>query len=135
MMSVTIKAVAVLAGLALAALAQYLALAMAGGGHGWVAPLFYSMLLFIVYPVAFLSRTDTAHPSIAIDVGLLVVAGAADLLLLVQTVTQEGRYFMLVAEMGGPLMAFWLVLWCLWQMLALSTLRRRIARRDADGFY
>jgi len=135
MTGLVFKGLAVLASLALAASAQYLAFGLAGAGHGWVAPLFYSLLLFVAYPVAFLRRMDTSHPSIAIDVGLLVVAGIADLLLVIQTVIQEPHYFVMVIGFAGPFAVLWLVLWCLWQMLAVSTLRRRIARRDATGFY
>lgn len=112
-------------------LAQGIAFGMTGGGHGWVAPFFFSIPLAILYPIAFLRFFGGRPPALKLDVGLLLVAVTLDTLLLADLLLQEGEYFLRVWNVAAEFVGSWLVLWTGWQILLLARLLRdRGDRRD-----
>ena len=123
---------AVAAGLGCAGLAQLIALMLAGAGHGWIAPFFWSPLLFLVYPITFLRWLGVGPPSPAIDGGLVVVAAAADCLLIASSYANEGPYLRAIFAAFAPALLAWIGLWAFWQVLALRILWQTLARRRAE---
>lgn len=103
---------AVLSGVALAALAQMLALGMTGAGHGWITPFLFSVTLFLLNPIALLRLTAGQTRSITIDVLLIVIALILDGALYVMTVREGAEYFWRVT----PFNWVWLVFWSMWQV-------------------
>jgi len=125
-----IRGLAIVAGLLCAALAQWLAFLMAGAGHGWVAPFFFSHFLFLLYPLAFLRRV-TNSGSLGVDATLVSFGVILDIVLLFMTVSGEAQYFMRVVSLSiAPMI--WILLWGLWQVVAVSSLLARKRRRDAE---
>jgi hypothetical protein len=113
-------------------LAQWVAFGVAGAGHGWVAPFFFSVPLAILYPVAFVRFFGGRRAAIRLDLGLLLVAAFLDLLLLANLFFQEGEYFLKVWNVAFWVVDLWLVLWTGWQLLLLARLLKdRRERPDA----
>jgi len=110
----------IVVGLAVAALAQLLALLVTGAGHGWGQPLRFSPALFVAYPIVFV-RLRSPGTLAWTDVALLAGAGALDLLLVRQTGIEGSEYFHSVMAMP-PIPHLWLLLWLLWQALAVKIL-------------
>ncbi|HYG28700.1 MAG TPA: hypothetical protein VD887_00640 [Allosphingosinicella sp.] len=110
----------IVVGLAVAALAQLLALLVTGAGHGWGQPLRFSPALFVVYPIVFVRLRSPGTLAWA-DVALLAGAGLLDLLLVRQTGIEGSEYFHSVMAMP-PIPHLWLLLWLLWQALAVKIL-------------
>lgn len=128
------KAAAIFAGILLAGLAEFAAFVLAALGHGWIAPLYVSLILFVAYPVALVRSVDAigADASAATaDWVMLLVALAADLLLVAATYLGEGERFRMVAEFGRFWLIVWLILWLLWQLLTVATILRRNRTRNA----
>lgn len=103
---------AVLSGVALAALAQMLALGMTGAGHGWITPFLFSATLFLLNPIALLRLAAGQTRTIKIDVLLIAAALILDGALYVMTVREGVEYFWRVT----PLNWVWLGFWSLWQV-------------------
>ena len=128
------RLLAALAGLAFAACAALIARHGASGGElvgeGWSRPLSYTPLLFILYPIVFVRLAEADRTTGRFDFLLLALAAVADVLFLVQSISDAHE------QNGGIPVAFWpwfwLVFWLLWQMLVLLTLldRRELDRRQ-----
>jgi hypothetical protein len=110
----------IVAGLAVAALAQIVALLVTGAGHGWGQPLLFSPALFVAYPLVFL-RLRSPGTLAWTDVALLAAAGVLDLLLVRGTAAEGTEYFHRVMAMP-PIPHLWLALWLLWQALTVKIL-------------
>jgi hypothetical protein len=124
--------VALVIGLLIAASAQLLAFPIAGAGHGWMQPLFFSPALFVVYPILVVRLSAPKElPWPGIEV-LLVGAGIALDLLLVRATEAEGMTYFRGVLASPPLPHLWLLLWLLWQALALMLVVRRIFRSSPD---
>lgn len=111
---------------------MFLGFMVAGIGHGWSAPLYFSLLLFIAYPAAFarwadalLSEGSTVNP----DIAIVALAVVADLVLVLVTLTTDRAGFLAAVGTIQPWTSLWLLFWLGWQVLAVVTLRRR--RRSA----
>jgi hypothetical protein len=111
----TKKAVLAL-GFGLAALAQVTAIGVAGGGHGWNAPIRFSLLLWFTYPaLAILGKKgDTVgkRPAGALAAVLVGTAICADLLLVV---TGDNDYLIPTFAAVPIGILLWLTLWVGWQ--------------------
>ena len=83
------RSIEIVVGLTLAAITQFIALLLTGAGHGWTAPLRYSLILFLAYPFALVRRADRIGTSILPDVVALGFGIGASLLLIVDTRTDE----------------------------------------------
>ena len=103
-------------GLTLAAFAEYWALGIAGGGHGWVVPFFLSPVLFVLNPVAF-DLVLRAQPRLSVVTILLAIAVVSDCTLIFATQGDEPAYFWKDAALFYNL--DWVGLWVLWQVAAL----------------
>jgi hypothetical protein len=110
----------IVAGLAVAALAQMMGLLITGAGHGWGQPLRFSPALFFAYPLVFL-RLRAPGTLVWTDVALLVAAGVLDMLLIRATQAEGTEYFHRVMGMP-PIPHLWLALWLLWQALTVKIL-------------
>jgi hypothetical protein len=126
--------VAIVVGLAIAAVAQFLALMLNGAGHGWTEPFFYSVFLFVAYPVALSRIPREAGMGVNPDFFLLVLGVVATLLLFAQT-SSEPEYFWRMAEQDGgvPVIIAWLLLWFGWQALTLANIVRTPRPPEAGG--
>lgn len=117
------------AGLAIAAIAEFIALLLTGAGHGWLAPLRYSLILFLAYPLALIRRADRTGTSILPDVVALGLGICASLLLIVETRTNEaGIIGQFIRVNGVSVIIVWVLLWLGWQALTVHTILRRIRR-------
>ena len=123
------RIIAVVAGLLIAAFAALLALGMAGGGHGWATPVFFSMGLFLAYPAVLLRLTALGRQWFVVDLGIVGLAAAADLALLSGTVNEGTEYFWRVVEMSAAFLILWLLIWFAWQPIALYCVGRDRAPR------
>ena len=111
-------------GLATALLTQFIGLGMTGAGHGWIAPFYFSMPLFLLYPAALIRAFRSGRGGMAIDLALLAVALALDLLLLRNIFGEENRYFHTLWGRFPGFVLLWIALWAGWQALALIALLR-----------
>jgi hypothetical protein len=108
-----------LAGLFPAMLAEYLALEMAGAGHGWVSPLFCGAILFLAWP-ATLAVLAIVRRRRRLACALLVGAGlVADAVLALSTLLEGTQYFERVLALGSTIPVLWILLWLGWQAAAL----------------
>ena len=120
------KTGAIVIGLAIAALAQFVAMMLGGAGHGWTMPFLFSVFLFAAWPVTLVRMKPAPGRSFVADVALLLLGVIASLLLLVATM-DEAEYFWRVVELDGglPLVILWLALWFGWQLLTLANIGLR----------
>lgn len=108
-----------LAGLFPAMLAEYIALGLAGAGHGWVSPLFCGLILFLAWP-ATLAVLAIVRRRRRLACALLVGAGlVADAVLALSTLLEGTQYLERVLAVGSPLPVLWILLWLGWQAAAL----------------
>ena len=124
-----------IAGLLIAAFALMLAFGMAGGGHGWVTPMLFSLALFVAYPVALVRLTATGPKGAFADFVIVGLGGLADVALLFATIQEGTQYFWRVFESFALIPILWLAIWFGWQGIALVCLRRDRAMREDAGFY
>ena len=98
---------------------------MGAGGHGWIAPLWLSMLLVLLYPLAFVEAFGSETGGKWLGRSLLIAAGLLDLILLGSLFT-EGEYIArLWSVPENPLLLLlWGGLWAGWQLLAFVALAR-----------
>ena len=122
------RAGAIIAGLLVAAIGQLLGLGLAGAGHGWIAPLFASLVLWAAYPLTFGRALDVfiiGRRGVRSEPGLLLAAAASDALLLWLTRREGVEYFWRVITIyGWATIAPWMTIWLGWQLLVLLTLIR-----------
>jgi hypothetical protein len=125
------KTVAVVAGLVIAAIGEFIGMMLAGAGHGWTQPILYSLLLFLAWPAALLRIPRPEGISARFDLFMLVMGVTGSLLLFVQT-ANEPEYFWRMAdqEEGVTVIIVWLLLWFGWQALTLVNIvrKRRLGR-------
>jgi len=111
-------------GLGLAALTQSLTIFLSGSGHGWNTPLFVSVILWVIAPVS-LYAVGQRPPSRLLLVALALIGLGADAILIKGTVA-EANVFPLYLHVNGvaglAMIAAWLVLWLLWQVLVMRAL-------------
>lgn len=120
-------ALPIVAGLLGALPVAFLALLMAGAGHGWTAPLWFSLALFVLYPAVAVERL---REGLSLWPGL-VLAGAAiagDVLLVRNMVWEEPEYFRRV----GGLAYLWLGFWIAWQAVLAASLAATLRRRALE---
>ena len=119
-------------GLGLAALAQLLALFLAGAGHGWITPYFVSPALWVLIPVTLYIIRDNARFGMLAFGSMLAIALGADLLLINWTLDEWDAFlfYIQVADLVGlPIMGLWLCLWFFWQAMLIRSL---IAQLDLN---
>lgn len=117
----------IIAGLLLALLGHFLAFAMTGAGHGWIAPFWASFLLWIVLPLTFatVSPLGRYRDGGKRHLSWLVAAGmAGDAVLLWATIDEGTQYFWTVMDMATPFPILWLSIWSSWQIIALIALTK-----------
>lgn len=124
------RPIAVFAGLVAAGLALFMALPFAAGG--WRAPFVCSLGLPFLYPAVLVRLTAPKQDMIAIDATLLVIGAMADIFLYYNSAVTDRTYFQLIIASWGTAYA-WLVLWGLWQILALATIVRWALERPRTG--
>ena len=101
----------------------FYAFSMAGGGHGWIAPLWFSIPLLLIYPavaVQTVGKDGPLWPS-------LLLAGAAivgDILLRRNILSEEAEYF----EAAGVWGRIWLIFWFGWQIVLVAAMANRLVR-------
>ena len=119
------EAVALGAGLAIAAIAEFLGLMLSGAGHGWTQPTFYSLLLFAAWPLALLRIPRPEGTSATFDLFMLILGVVATLLLFVQTSSDSEYFWRMMREDGAvTVMIVWLLFWFGWQGLTLANIAR-----------
>jgi hypothetical protein len=121
---------AALAGVVLAAAAQFIALLLSGAGHAWVEPFFFSALLWPALPLMAIRLQGRAAGSNPMVDGTALLFGLIlDALLVMATVDGMGgafpmfgtgtERFLKVAAAALPLVLLWIALWLSWQGAAL----------------
>lgn len=120
------------AGLLIAAIASTLALGMAGGGHGWITPFFFSLALFLAYPVVLL-RLGAIGRKWFVDLIIVGLAAIADGALYFFTIREGVEYFWRVVHAQAWAPFLWLAIWFAWQPIALYCLWRGRAAADQDA--
>ena len=112
-------------GLLLAFFGHFLALAIAGAGHGWTTPLWASFLLWIVLPATFATISPRGRQLFGGKRDLLALAAVgmvADAALIWVTIHEGTQYFWAAMETATPFAVLWLAVWASWQLLALVAL-------------
>jgi hypothetical protein len=124
-----IRSIATGASFVLAIASIVLAMGLAGGGHGWGAPVLFSWLLVILNPVAVtraLGPVDTHSLGQRADIILLAIAACADALLIADAWGPEFEHFQSAVDNSWPWVAAWMCLWLLWQILVVVSFFRRL---------
>jgi hypothetical protein len=136
MRSLLPKLVALTSSLVLAAAAQILAFLLTGGGHGWLAPFPFSLLLWLTYPAVgllLLGRGTTERSWLRlVDRWLLCSAILADLTLLLINDWTHIPWFW--RNYPGFVVG-WAVLWIGWQIPPAWIFAKRLAGRGAIGHH
>ena len=112
-------------GLGLAALAQFLALFLAGSGHGWVAPFFFSLGLWLLIPFALALTATRPEPVLSV---LAAIGLACDALLIERSLGEASyisRYVQVNGTLGILFIGLWLCLWVSWQAVVVRSLFAR----------
>ena len=128
-------------GIVLALVALVLAFFPAGAGHGWGAPLFFSIPLFIIYPVALIRSRVGRGKGIAPDIALVSLGIVADIALVWSAVDYRAEWMKTPREslVPGvdrsvfPIFLLWLALWLYWQFVAIRSLLRHVRREPGEG--
>ena len=122
-------------GLGMAALAQLLSVMLAGAGHGWVAPLFLSVALWVLLPLAlWLAWPFAGSGDPWALCGLAAVAVGADAALVILTLGEFSHilFYIEVNGLAGMLIiGLWLCLWSFWQPLIFHALMAGRRRGDS----
>ena len=114
-------------GLLLALIAQFLALMLAGAGHGWVTPFFASYALWILLPLTFATvRPFRSYPTGAGRklLALALLGLVADASLLFATAQEGSEYFWSALDQAPPLPLLWILIWLSWQPVVALALAR-----------
>jgi hypothetical protein len=113
------------------AAAQFVALLLGAGGHGWDMPFLLSMPLLFLYPLVLVRALRPSGSGAGLELGAGAVAVLLDLLML-GSLSDEAEYVRKIVEFGGaPYIAGWLILWAGWQgLLVLAAIRNRRAGGD-----
>jgi hypothetical protein len=116
-------------GLGLAAIGTILGIFLSGSGEGWNTPLFVSMILWVIFP-ATLYLIQAQPPQRMLLFALAAIALIADFVLIKGTIA-EARVFPLYLQVnrvaGVAIIAAWVALWLLWQLLVVRALMTRPA--------
>jgi hypothetical protein len=121
------KTVAIVAGLVIAAIGEFIGMMLAAAGHGWTQPILYSLLLFVAWPAALLRLPRPEGTSARLDLFIFVLGVVATLLLFVQS-AGESEYIWKLTEhddLAVPVMIAWLLFWFGWQALTVANILRR----------
>lgn len=111
-------------GLAAGLFALLMGLGGAGGGHGWIGALWFSVPLVILYPLVLIRAVSSSRGSPDMDVVLLCVGGVLDLLL-AANMAEEQKYVLKLWSFDPSGMIMWLSLWAGWQVVGLATVLRK----------
>ena len=107
-------------GISIASVGQFLALMLAGAGHGWNTPFWVSLTLWFAYPATFVSlRAGGGH---SFDRVLLVLAPITDVGLVALTFAEGAEYFARVMRFPGNwwVVAGWALIWVGWQFVVVA---------------
>ena len=111
-------------GLGLAALAQSLTIFLSGSGEGWNTPMFVSVILWVIAPFSLYAVGQRPAPS-ALLIALALIGLGADAILIKGTVAEANvfpMYLHVNGAAGLAIIAAWLFLWLLWQVLVSRAL-------------
>jgi len=116
----------------IAALAQVLSALLVGPeGTGWKQPFAFSPALFLAYPVVLTRLFAPAKQRSSVDMALLVIGIALDLLLIQLTISDDSSHVLGLSEL--PSMAYlWITFWLSWQVPAIVTISRGIRHRGEE---
>lgn len=123
-------------GLLLAFFAQFLGFLLAGAGHGWVAPLFISIVLWVLWPMTLAVAWPIGSRSRMASVTMLAAALSADLWLVSKSIGEAdyiSRYVEVNGALGLLIIIFWLCLWTVWQAILVWSLVAGRKLADANG--
>ena len=120
-------------GLLLWLVAQFIALGLAGGGHGWNSPDIISLPLALVYPATLICAFHPGRITMKLGIVFAAIAVASDAFLLWRLFSEEYLYFLKIPPFGiletifvfAPLVAIWLALWVGWQVLIFGMLQKQ----------
>jgi hypothetical protein len=122
-------------GLLIAAFGLMVAVGMVGGGHGWVTPMYFSLALFLAYPVVLVRLTATGPRWVVVDLVIVGIAAITDFALCFATIQEGMEYFWRVFGGFALIPILWLAIWFAWQGLALYCLKRDRDPAEEAGFY
>ena len=112
-------------GLVIAFMANFLAMGLAGGGHGWDSPFFASMLLWVAYPFVLIRGLRVfagGTSSSRVDGSILAAALASNFLLAWLTYSEGVEYF--ERTLGYGVAELWIAIWLGWQGVAALNLAK-----------
>jgi hypothetical protein len=109
--------------------AQVLAFGLAGAGHGWVIPLFITMPLILLYPLAMIAAFRKSESSFI--VGMIVFFFAISLNgILIKSSLDESRYFKNIWNNDPYICLCWIVFWLGWQVPAVYALFKKSSKSN-----
>ena len=107
---------------------EFIGVGIAGAGHGWVAPFFFTLPLLLLYPAAFIRAFAVEPRTVKVELAMLVIAAVLDMLLSRNMLGSEHEYFLKVwnyhYDGEHAILLLWFGLWAAWQVLTLVTLLR-----------
>jgi hypothetical protein len=112
-------------GLLLAFFAQFFGLMLAGAGHGWVAPLFISIVLWVLWPMTLAIGWPIGRGSRRTLAAMIVAALVADAWLISKSLGEAdyiSRYVEINGVVGSLIIGLWLLLWTIWQAILVCSL-------------
>ena len=124
-------------GLLLALIAHFLALLLAGAGHGWVAPFYLSFALWLLLPMTLALAWPIGRGSRRAVAPILLLALVADAILIGMSIGESAsisHYTDVNGSVGLLIIGLWLCLWIFWQaILVRSLVTGAQAAKDANA--
>ena len=105
-------ALALVIGLALGIVLAGVGVLVAGAGHGWVTPFWFSVLGLAIYPLAVFRLLSYGDQYTGVDFGLILIGALLDAGVYAQTIEENFKHF----DRLGSFLFVWIGLWALWQV-------------------
>lgn len=120
-------------GIAVGSAALLMSLGGAGGGHGWIGALWFSVPLVFLYPLVLVRAVPPIGKSSNADAVIVAVAALLDLFL-AANMASEQKYVRMQWRFDPTGMSLWLSLWAGWQIVGVTTLlRKRFGRFRSES--
>jgi hypothetical protein len=119
---------ALIFGLAGACMLNFLAIVVAGAGHGWTSPFRFSFLAFGIFPLAVFQLQKWENKYLWIDVVLLALGLLLNVKIYIQTMREGGL------QLYGPhiISLVWILPWLSWQIALVWKLVFVLGRAKSD---
>jgi hypothetical protein len=120
----------IVGGVVIAAFMQAIAIVMAGGGEGWVSPIYFSLTMFVLFPTSLKLLSARKSGDLSLNVVLVAIAGMLNFALYRSSLVEGEGYVHRVGSFG----VLWILLWFSWQLIVVADLVRGVLYEKNDDY-